>query len=371
MKKKLGVIINPVAGVGGSVGLKGSDGPDIQKLAFEKGAVQKSTQKMRLALEAVLPMAETVVVYAAGGNMGEDLCKELGFETCIVGTAREKTGPSDTENAAREMAKLGVDVLLFAGGDGTARNICASFDAEIPVVGVPAGVKIHSAVYATSPVAAGKALFSCLSAKQPVRKAEVMDIDEEMYRNGRLQAQLYGYLSVPIIRGVMQNPKATSHNSADDLGGICDEVKERMSRAEPDTCFIFGAGSTVTACETYLGLEGSLLGIDVVQNGQFLKKDVAEKELLGITEKYPCKLIITAIGGQGHIFGRGNQQLSPDVIRQIGLDNVWVVAAASKIYSLPDQCLFVDTGDAALNADLRGYKRVVVGFGETLVCEVR
>ncbi|MDL2253917.1 ATP-NAD kinase family protein [Ruminococcaceae bacterium OttesenSCG-928-I18] len=372
MKKKLGLVINPVAGVGGAVGLKGSDGPEIQKMALERGAVKKSGEKTSMALMALESIKEEFTVYAAPGEMGADLAESFGFETVVVGDIGDVTTAADTERIAGELAGIPVDVLLFAGGDGTARNVCEAVPDSLPVVGVPAGVKIHSAVYATSPTAAGKALYACLTTTVQTRQAEVMDIDEEMYRAGQLQAKLYGYLSVPVIRGVMQNPKAASHNNANDVGGICEEMKDRIERdADPEECFIFGAGSTVTAVESFLGLDGTLLGIDVYQNGKFLAKDVAEKELLEITKKNNCKLIITAIGGQGHIFGRGNQQLSPSVIRQIGLDNLWVVAAASKIYSLPDQCLYVDTGDAELNEELRGYRKVIVGWQETLVCEVR
>ncbi len=370
-KKKLGLIVNPVAGIGGAVGLKGSDGAEVQKLALQRGAVKKAGMKAKLALEAVLPLAEEFDLYAAPGEMGEDLAKSLGLPCEVVGHSTETTTPADTEAAARAMAALPVDVLLFAGGDGTARNVAAALGPVLPVVGVPAGVKIHSAVYACSPAAAGKALQACLSGTTPLREAEVMDIDEEEYRSGRLRARLYGYLSVPVLRGVMQNPKAASHNSADDVGGICEELKDRIGAALPGQCFIFGAGSTVTAAEKALGIEGTLLGIDIYAEGKLFAKDVAEKELLAFTKQHPCKLVITAIGGQGHIFGRGNQQLSPEVIRQIGPENIWVVAAASKIYSLPDQCLFVDTGDEELNAQLRGYRRVLVGWQETLVCEVR
>lgn len=370
MKKRLGLVINPVAGIGGTVGLKGSDGLEIQKMALARGAVERAGLKTGQALEALLPLRKEIIVYAAPGQMGETLARNLGFETVVVGQAAAQTTAADTERAVDLLCGLHVDVLLFAGGDGTARNVCAAIHEGVPVVGVPAGVKIHSAVYATSPAAAGRALHACLTSAVGTRQAEVMDLDEALYRSGGLQAALYGYMSVPVIRGVMQNPKAASHNNENDIGGICEEIKDQVRKAMPEVNFIFGAGSTVAAVEKALGLEGTLLGIDIMRGGKLVTKDVDERTLLAFSKSGPCRLIVTAIGGQGHLFGRGNQQLSPPVIRQIGLENIWVVAASSKIYSLPDQCLFVDTGDDGLNEALRGYRRVIVGWQESLMCAV-
>ena len=376
MSKMLGLIVNPVAGIGGAVALKGSDGPEIQRQALALGAVKKAESKAAQALELLRPLSGELVVCAGKGEMGAELAASMGFTPKILAGSDDSsnsgaTSAADTEMLARRMADLPVDLLLFAGGDGTARNICASLPPGFPVVGVPAGVKIHSGVYATSPEAAGRAAYAALTANVAMHEAEVMDIDEDEYRSGRLQARLYGYLSVPSIRGIMQNPKAASHHQADDVSGIGYEIADRIAaETDGDTCYVFGAGSTVNHIMRYLGLEGSLLGVDVVQRGKFLARDATETKILQIAEQNPCKLIITAIGGQGHIFGRGNQQLSPAVIKQIGLDRIWIVAVASKIYSLTDQRLFVDTGDETLNSALRGYRKVIVGYQETLVCQV-
>ena len=371
MKKKVGLVVNPIAGIGGTVGLKGSDGAEIQAMAVKMGARKRAVEKAGMALEGILPIKDDVIIYAAPGEMGACLAQHMGFTTVALGKASEKTTGAHTEEAVRILGAVPVDFLLFAGGDGTARNVRAALPEGIPVIGVPAGVKIHSGVYATSIAAAGKALRACLNGTVPVRQAEVMDIDEDMYRAGRLQTKLYGYMPVPILRGFMQNPKAASFNDENDVGGICEEIKDRIRACLPNQCFIFGAGSTVAAVEKSLGLEGTLLGIDVAQNGKLIAKDVAEAELLKIAKDHVSRLIITAIGGQGHILGRGNQQLSPAVIRLIGLENIWVVATASKIYSLPEQTLYADTGDRELDDALRGYRRVVIGWQNTLLCQVR
>lgn len=372
MKKKVGLVINPVAGVGGPVGLKGSDGDQIQKLAEEMGAVRCAEERTRLALSHVMPLKDSLIMYAASGEMGYNLAISMGFETVEIGPVHQPTLPSDTEAVCKVMAELPVDLLLFSGGDGTARNVCQSVPETLPVVGVPSGVKIHSAVYATSPTAAGKVLSAGLTRSLQLLKAEVMDIDEEAYRMGRLSARLYGYLSVPVLRGAMQNPKAASHMSQYDTAGICLEIEERISHENnPDTIYIFGAGGTVSAIEEHLGLSATLLGIDVMKNKELILKDANEKQLIKLAQKYDCRLIITAIGGQGHIFGRGNQQLSPEVIRHIGQENIWIVATSSKIFALLDQMLFVDTGDEQLDNDLRGYCKVIVGWHDTLICQIR
>lgn len=334
------------------------------------GAVKKAGLKTQIALQQVLPLCNKLTFYAAPGEMGQSLAAEMGFNVFVVGSTGKDTTAKDTENIASLMAKIPVDLLVFAGGDGTARNVCDAIGQTLPVIGIPAGVKIHSAVYATSPLAAGKALCAYFGTAQGTRPAEVMDLDEENYRKGQINTCLYGYMNVPEIRGAMQNPKAASHHKDNDVGGICQEIKSKIDFLGKDCCIIFGAGSTIAAAEKFLGLDGTLLGIDVLQNGKLIAKDATEKTLLQISQKNPCHLFITAIGGQGHIFGRGNQQLSPKVIRQIGTKNICVVAAAAKIFALPQQSLFVDTGDTALDQSLRGYQRVTVGWQEQLVCRV-
>lgn len=367
MKRRIGMILNPLAGIGGSVGLKGSDGCEIQAEAFKRGAVRKSRTRMEEALTALQSEKEKAVIYAAPGEMGSDLACSLGFEVVTVGNTGMVTTGEDTKRIAKEMEKISVDILVFAGGDGTARDICQAVSARLPVIGVPAGVKIHSAVYAMSPREAGRALRACLSGQFDIRMAEVMDIDEEVYRKGKLQAKLYGYLAVPAIADAIQNPKAASHNSTTDVEGICEEITGRM---EKDVYYILGAGSTLYSVKQALGCRGTLIGIDIYRNKRLVEEDVSEKTLLKYTKENDCRLIVTVIGGQGHIFGRGNQQISPKVIRQIGIQNIWVAATASKIYALPGQSLFVDTGDEKINESLRGYRKVIVGWQETLICRV-
>lgn len=365
---KLGLIVNPVAGIGGPAGLKGSDGETVQKEALLKGARSHTYERTCTAL-AKLPADLPITVLAAPGPMGADAAERLGLSTVVVGEIGETTTYADTERIAALM-KDRVDLLVFTGGDGTARNICNAVGTEVPVIGIPGGVKIHSAVYAVSPEAAGEVITAFAAGAAALRDGEVMDIDEDSYRSGVLRTRLFGYMKVPVVKNRVQNPKAASHNSDEDTAGICHEISDRIRADSEGTLYILGAGSTLKAVKRHLGFEGSLIGVDVYDGTRVIAQDVSERELLSLTEGRPCRIIVTVIGGQGHIFGRGNQQLSPAVIRRVGAENIWIVATGSKIYSLPNQQLYVDTGDAALDATLRGYRRVITGWQDTLVCRV-
>lgn len=395
--KLFGLIVNPVAGVGGRVGLKGSDGAEILRRALEMGAVRDAPRRARLALERLARVRDHVEVVTWPGEMGEDEARAAGFEPRVLGTfcgrptwaAAERdhgcdeaalgaagefvlTSPADTEQAARELLAAGVDLILFAGGDGTARNICDAVGHRVPVIGVPAGVKIHSAVYATTPAAAGDvaALFlhERLAAVR-LREGEVMDIDEEAFRENRVSAHLYGYMSVPYARGLTQSAKAGGVAGEERaLNDVATEVIRDMS---PGALYILGPGTTTRTIMTRLGLEKTLLGVDAVRDGALAGRDVTEEDLLRLLQTHPeAHLVVTVIGGQGHIFGRGNQQISPTVIRRVGTAGITVIATQTKLLSLEGRPLLVDTGDLALDAELCGYAKVVTGLGERTMYKV-
>ncbi|HHW93468.1 MAG TPA: ATP-NAD kinase family protein [Clostridiaceae bacterium] len=371
MRFKLGLIVNPIAGIGGSVGLKGSDSEAIQAQAIKLGAKKRANEKTKIALQQILSIKDAIQLYSAPGEMGADLASSMGFDLEVIGHICSTTSGQDTENIAQLLKAIPVDLILFTGGDGTARDVYNAIGDTIPVIGIPAGVKMHSGVYATSPHAAGDALVNFVLNGAPLREGEVMDLDEVEYRQGNLRVQLYGYMKIPYIRYYIQNPKASSHLNEHDLSGICFDIADKiLKHADEDMYYIFGAGSTIKRITDHLGWNGTLLGVDVWHRGNAVVLDAKESDLLEISRNNRCKLIITVIGGQGHILGRGNQQLSAAVIRQIGLENLVVVAAASKIFSLPDQTLYVDSGDESLNEEIRGYMKVIVGWQETLVCRV-
>ncbi|MFS8524223.1 MAG: ATP-NAD kinase family protein [Limnochordales bacterium] len=271
------------------------------------------------------------------------------------------TTGQDTRAAARAIAGSGVELLLFAGGDGTARDIFEAVGTEQVVLGIPAGVKIHSPVYANSPAQAGElALRFLTEGGVPAGQREVVDIDEDFVRRDVLQTALYGYLTVPLDETHMQNPKApTAVTEEAAQQGIAEDVVEGM---EEGTCYIIGPGTTTRAIMQALGLPCTLLGVDVVLNRRVLALDVNERDLLEYTEKYPCKLIVTPVGGQGYLLGRGNQQISGRVVKRIGKENVIIVATPGKMAELRGRPLLVDTGDAEADAMLAGFHRVKIGY---------
>jgi len=370
LNKKVGLIVNPVAGMGGRVGLKGSDGQEIIIRARELGAVATSPARAIEAIRELAPLKDEVEIVAYPHEMGEDEAREAGFEPMVIGSIKAgKTTSEDTRRAAREMVGLGVSLILFAGGDGTARDICEAVDRRVPALGIPAGVKIHSAVYAINPSSAGRLAVKFLRGEAEARESEVMDIDEEAFRENRLSARLYGYLMVPYERTLVQGSKESSSAPEEFfLESIAADVAEGM---EDGVLYIIGPGSTTRAITDKLGLEKTLLGVDVVKDRVLVAKDVNEARLLDLIGGGRAKIVVTVIGGQGFVFGRGNQQISPAVIRAVGRENIIVVATPGKLSALGGRPLLVDTGDAELDAQLSGYVRVVNGYGRRVVYRVR
>lgn len=368
IRKKVGLIVNPIAGVGGRVGLKGSDGEAIQKQAMALGASPEAPRRTVQALERLHEISDSIELITFPGSMGEREAREAGFSPSVIGHIDEgATSASDTQKAASMMASLGVELLLFAGGDGTARNIHDALEkAQPPVLGIPAGVKIHSAVYARNPLNAGEVALQYLDGRiQEFREAEVMDIDEDAFRAGRVTARLYGYLKVPKADRLMQSMKSgrgTGDMAAMDL--IANFVTENM---EKDVAYIIGPGTTTRAVMNKLGLPNTLLGVDVILNGEVLASDVGEPQLLTIVRDHPCRIVVTVIGGQGYIFGRGNQQLSPLILKTIGKSNIVVIAPQTKLSSLGGNPLLIDTGDMEVNKMLSGYYRVITDYNKTIM----
>ncbi len=370
--KKVGLVVNPIAGMGGRVGLKGTDGSDILKKAQSLGAVPEAELKASQALKILSTIAAEITLYTAPGSMGENIAKKNSFKPYVVISVDEATTAEDTIKAVQSFAHSGVNLIMFAGGDGTARDVYTILgnDSKIPAIGIPAGVKIHSAVYATSPRNAGLLAKQYLSeGSLPLRQAEVMDIDEDAFRAGSLSAKLYGYLSVPCSASYMQHLKVGSAETDRALQeAIADQVIEKM---ETDMLYIVGPGSTTAVIMEKIGLNYTLLGVDVVKNRQLIRSDVGENDLLAMIEGDRAKIIVTIIGGQGYIFGRGNQQISDKVIEKVGIDNILIVATRDKVLSLDQGYLMVDTGNERINELLRGYMKIITGYREELIYRVK
>ncbi len=359
--KTIGFIVNPVAGMGGAVGLKGTDGKAILNQAIALGAKPIATQRAETFLIQLIPAKESLRLIVGAGNMGQNQAEKYGFSIKVVGESKKETTSEDTQVIAKGIVAEGVDLLVFCGGDGTTRDILKAVDLKVPVLGVPTGVKMHSAIFAVSPQAAARVAITYLWGGLPLHEAEVMDVDEEAFRQGHLSAELYGYLLSPYEPHLIQGNKMASpmtENEVENQVAIAININEEMN---PDIIYIIAPGTTTRTISDLLDQKKTLLGVDLFQNKKIIAKDVSEKQILQAINGKETKIIVTPIGGQGFIFGRGNQQISSKVIRQVGLDNIIVVATKSKLDRL--ESLRVDTGDPELDEQFRDHGiRVVVDY---------
>ena len=355
--KRLGLLINPVAGVGGPAGLKGSDGTAAQR-AMEWGYRSMAQERTIQTLAILRQAQETIQLYTFSQDMGEDAARQAGFSPIVLGAGNRPTTASDTMRGTQMLAKLPVDLLLFSGGDGTARDLCRTVDSTFPVLGIPCGVKIHSSVFAQTPQKAGMLALRYLQGELPLTLGEVVDLDEEAYRRGEMKECLYGALSVPKNLWV-QRTKSTGYTPADAGVALSQAISREM---DPQALCVVGPGSTLYTAFGRLGVEGSLLGVDLVKGNKLLERDCSERKLYEILQKEKrLQLFVTVIGGQGALFGRGNQQLSPRVLRCIGREHVLVVSTKEKLADLRLQPMTLDTGDPDLDREWAGYYRVLLG----------
>ncbi|PAB58488.1 ATP-NAD kinase family protein [Anaeromicrobium sediminis] len=367
--KKIGFIINPIAGMGGRVGLKGTDG--MVEKAIELGAIPQAPIRAKKALVELLEFKDSVQIVTAYGEMGESIAKDLGFNTkTVYNSLNLKTSCEDTIKGARKIIKENIDILIFAGGDGTARDIFTAVGLDCVTIGIPAGVKIHSPVYAQNPRKAGELVKKYLNGKiGQVNEVEVLDIDEKAYRKGIVNTQLYGYLNIPYEKNFTQNRKAPSPLSEKANQNLI--ALDIIDNMKEDTLYIIGPGTTTRAIMENLNLPNSLLGVDIVMNKNIVKKDVTEKDILKEIKSRKCKLILTPTGGQGYILGRGNHQISPSVIEHVGRNNIIIASTSQKITSLYGRPLMVDTGNEEIDKSLSGYMRITIGYGEYTIYPVK
>jgi predicted polyphosphate/ATP-dependent NAD kinase len=322
----VGFIVNPVAGMGGTVGLKGTDGKAILTRAMHLGAKPIASARAKSFLSELGPVKKSIQLVVGAGSMGEDEARNCGFAFTVIGKKKKETTAEDTKELAGKIVDVGSALLTFCGGDGTARDILSAVNTHLPVLGVPTGVKMHSAVFAVEPKAAARIVMSYLFEELPLREAEVMDVDEEAFREGRVSARLYGYMLAPYEPYLIQGVKMASPMTESEMrnqAAIAIYVIENMRN---DVIYVVGPGTTTRTIGDLLDAEKTLLGVDLFCNKKLVAKDVNEKEILEKIGRKTAQIIVTPIGGQGFIFGRGNQQISPEVIRQIGWNNIIVVA---------------------------------------------
>lgn len=366
---RLGLIVNPLAGLGGSVALKGSDG--VAELALQKGATAKAGLRTQTALNVLSDYKDQIHIITCPSEMGEHWVKELGFSYEVIeGVRSDKTQSDDTKQAVHAITSRHVDLLLFAGGDGTARDICSVVDESFPVLGIPAGVKIHSGVYGVTPQASGEVVKLLVEGKLvDLKPQDVRDIDEDAFRNNQVKAKLFGEMIVPQAGEFVQNVKQGGIEQEElVLDDMAAYLAEEM---EPDVLYFVGSGKTTQALMDHLHCENTLLGVDAVLNEEVIQNDVAERDILELLEAHSkTNIIVSVIGGQGHIFGRGNQQFSAEVIRKVGRDHLWILCTKTKLKLLDGKPLHVDTGEPELDKALTGHMEIITGYQDKVLYPV-
>lgn len=376
MSVTIGFIVNPIAGMGGRVGLKGTD--DVLTQAVTLGAhpvARKKAEEMLQAFSKESPLTDEILWITCGGDMGNNELETFGIKNKqIVYTASTtQTSASDTKNACKKFLEYHLDLLLFCGGDGTARDIYSIVDKKIPLLGIPSGVKMHSGVFGITTTATAKMLKEFLQKRLTIGDVEIMDLDEDLYRKGEWKIRLYGIAKGIIEPTYIQVGKSLFESVSDDAikDELADHIKDELEK-HPDWLFLFGTGGTIDHIAQKLHIDNTLLGIDAVYQQKLLAQDINEEQILKLLKKYTkAKLLLSPIGAQGFILGRGNLQLSPTVINKIGIENIIVVSTPSKI--IHTSILRVDTGDKRLDkrfAD-QGYLMVVIGYRLSRVAKLQ
>jgi predicted polyphosphate/ATP-dependent NAD kinase len=369
---RIGFIINPIAGMGGRVGLKGTD--RVAAEALRLGAAPIANVRAIEALKRLKDLldgaakAPAVEWFTASATMGEDALRATGFSAVKrVQDATVQPSAEDTRAAVQKFMAVGVDLVLFCGGDGTARDICAITEERTPILGIPSGVKMYSGVFGVTPTRTAESLWRYLTQEIGLASAEILDLDEEKYRRDEWAVRLYMSARTPFESTYVQSAKAMIASMDEDAikKDIAAHLGEEIE-ARPGALILLGPGSTVQAVGRALHIDKTLLGIDAIADGKIAGKDLSERQILELLGRFgERRLVLSPIGAQGFVLGRGNQPLSPAVIRRIGLDNIILIATPAKLARTP--LLRFDTGDPALDSDLisRRFLPAVVGYHRT------
>lgn len=366
---RLGLIVNPFAGIGGPAAQKGSDALVLQEAVSQGQYALTAPERAATFLQGLASHGSQIDVVTVAGAMGQDVCTNVGISCELVNfVPNTPSSYRDTEQAASHLQEAGVDLLVFVGGDGTARDVCRVIGNGQVALGVPAGVKMHSGVYAVNPQAAAEVVRQLVAGELvSVDEREVRDIDEDAFRQGIVRSRYFGSMRVPDeVRYVQQVKQGGQEVEEFVLADIAADIAESL---DGDTLYIFGPGSTTHQVLQNLHWPSTLLGVDIFWHEQLLKADASAQDLEQALAEHdgPVALYITAIGGQGHILGRGNQQLSPKVLRRIGRDNVHVIATKTKLKNLQGRPLLMDSGDAQLDETWSGYVPVLTGYHDAVL----
>ena len=360
----IGLVVNPVAGMGGAVGLKGTDGKDALSKAMEMGAEPLATALTSRALHSIHSEAKFIT---GPGPLGMEALAEVGMRAKAMDMV-PRGDRDDTVLLCKHFLEEDVDLIVFCGGDGTARDVLEAVHDKKPVIGVPGGVKMYSAVFLHRPEGLGELLTAMQEGKTSLARREVLDIDEDQYRQGVLDVRLYGEAIVPYLPGMVQTGKESYHSQQEDEEAeeVAEYCRELM---EPGVVYFIGPGSGAKAVMRLMGFQGTLLGFDVVRDGKLLATDVNAAGMESwIKEGNRCVAILGIIGGQGFLIGRGNRQLTPQIIKMLGKEGIMVLAPPFKLRGL--EALHVDSGSPETDALLQGFIKVVHLHGRMKMVKV-
>ena len=364
---KLGLIVNPIAGMGGRVGLKGTDG--VLKEAIARGARPIAPKRARDFLHKLKEnTTETPMeIFTCPTVMGEEEAEKAGFSVQVLPMKiGEETTAEDTKTAVRLMMKTKVDLIVFVGGDGTAKDV---FDAmqgcdEVPVLGVPSGVKMYSGIFAVNPSEAVDVVLAFTENQAEIAEFEIMDADEAAIRSDTLAVKLYGFMRGPFVPTCIQGTKQVSPQTTDEKENQTAIARFITEEMRSEATLLLCPGTTVKRVAELLGVEKTVLGVDIYKNGKAIL-DANEKRVLEEVKDWRNTwIILSPVGRQGMLLGRGNQQISPEIIKRVGKRRIIVAATKSKLQSIEGDVLRIDTSDTEVDNMLRGYIRVVTDYRE-------
>ncbi|NHI82869.1 MAG: ATP-NAD kinase [Candidatus Thorarchaeota archaeon] len=373
----IGLLINPIAGMGGRVGLKGTDGvlDEAVKLGATPVAPKRAMEFLETLGRIIRSGSLDIQILTCPQQMGEQVAAkaEIPHKTIPIALG-DVTSAEDTRACVHALYKAGVRLLVFVGGDGTARDILDEVDEhsldDLMVLGVPSGVKMYSGIFVVNPADAAEVVRLVAEGTASSTEFEVMDADEEAFRKDCFEIRLYGYLKGPSVPARFQGAKQASPETIDE-----GEAQEAIARYVIDSMipkgtYILGPGTTVKKVAELLDVEKTTLGVDIYRNEQ-VYKDVNEEQILNLVDDFnKTWIVVSPIGHQGMLFGRGNQQISPNIIQKVGKDNIIVICTPAKLRGIENGTLKVDTGDPSVDELLRGYVRVLTDYNEIRMVKI-
>lgn len=368
---KIGLVVNPISGMGGSVGLKGTDGQKILNQARELGAEPEIQNRVKLFLSSLKSQLQDFFLLSAPGVMGESICVSMNIPHQTIPEnifshpiQLYSTTKYDTQTAVKYFREKFVDILVFFGGDGTARDILEVIQQEIPCIGIPGGVKVYSSVFSATPTDGAELVVKYLKGQAPLMESEVLDIDENAFRKDIIEVALFGYMKIPHVPMLLQGMKQASPNTDDEIANQQAIAKTIIEEMKSDTYYLLGPGTTVQWIAKLLGIEKTLLGVDIVKNKVLIARDVNEKKILETIQNKSTVVVVSPIGNQGFVFGRGNLQITARVMKKIEKENIRIICSRSKLKSLPYGYIRTDIRNLVMDAQLRGFYRVLIDYNE-------